>query len=51
MKDFKEDGLNSPKGIQVYDVSMEVVDATVVGGVEHLTASSVYLFIPSENIN
>ena len=27
---FKEDGLNSPKGIQVYEVSMQVVDATTV---------------------
>ena len=42
LQHFKEDGLNSPEGIQVYEVSMQVVDATVVG-VEHLTASSEHI--------
>ena len=30
---------------------MQIVDATVVGGVEHLTASSENFFIPSVIIN
>ena len=48
-QDFKEDGLNSPKGIQVYEV-LHVGCRCNCGRCEDLTASSEYISVIQLNI-